>query len=173
MAKQTQSERSELSFVILARPGHFRDSLEALLRTIPKSDLIIPLNPPCDLAAEPVLAAYPEREARLYSSLECLEKSHPDLVVVDLDALDEACVSRLAMLRSRLPGANWLALSNDPRRSRLAKRLEVDCILAKSTPAGEFLQTVHQLGQRDRLTGPAIRRAGNLLHAFTPVVIHR
>lgn len=121
--------------LVIARAGHFRDSLVALLRTIPRVDLTLvdgihweELRPPVEV--------------------------QPDVVVIDLETVGCACAEAVTTARGRWASARYLALADNVRQARSARNTGVDGVLTKSTPAGELLLTIEQLAENDRLASP-------------------
>lgn len=109
------------SIVIIARPGRDQRSLAALLKTLGRMDLF------------------------LYDGETPGPASPPDLVLVDLGALDRAAAASLTGAARSWPSARRLALVDDIRCAGQAQALGADCTLTRSAPAGELLQAVRRL----------------------------
>ena len=112
--------------LIFARPGHFRSSLIALLKTLPRTELF-PVDDLSHFDQEPASQAMPH------------------LLLVDRDSLVSSGQEGLAALRQRWPAARCLALVDNVYPYSAACPTDVDCVLAKSAPAGELLRTVQQM----------------------------
>lgn len=109
--------------LVIARPGHSRQSLIALLKTLPRAELFL---------AESSLA---------------MTAQPPHLVLIDLGGLHPLDVEALKRAAQEWPAARKLVLVDDIRRIGLANTLGADCALPHNTPAGELLHTVQQLSQ--------------------------
>jgi DNA-binding NarL/FixJ family response regulator len=114
--------------LIIARPGHFRSSLMALLKTLTGAELF-----PADNLTS--------------IDQEVTAQAAPHLVLVDRDSLSSSGQEVLAALRLRWPGTRCLVLVDNVYRHQYgaARPTGADCVLAKSVPAGELLRTVQQM----------------------------
>jgi DNA-binding NarL/FixJ family response regulator len=148
---------ADTRILILANPGHYRDSLVALLRTIPHADLIL-----SDLS-------HSEHESSIETNSSL--KNDSFIVLVDLDSILELTVkngniaARLTQLKSIWPCSRTIILVDNPRYTREAQRLGADCILPRSISAGEFLGAIRELNQRQHTitwSRPALRSSSNL-----------
>ena len=109
--------------VVIARPGSDRRSLAALLKTLDRVELFVS-----------------DGRGTLPRTVQS-----PDLVLVDLEGFEPPGASPLARAAGEWPSAPRLALVADIRQSAAACHLGADCALARTTPAGELLQTVRRL----------------------------
>lgn len=107
--------------VLIARPGRDRRSLAALLKTLGRMDLFL-------YDGEAPGPALP-----------------PDLVLVDLGALDRGAAASLEGAAQSWPSARRLALVDDIRCVGQARALGAHCTLTRSASAGELLQAVRRL----------------------------
>lgn len=107
--------------LIIARPGHSRQSLVALLKTLPHAELF-PAEAGNALTVQP-----------------------PHLVLIDLGGLNPLGLEALKRAVQEWPAARLLALVDDIRQISPACALGADCALLHSAPAGELLQAVQQL----------------------------
>ena len=120
-------------FVVLSRPGHSRDSLVALLRTIPQADVYL-------------------LDGRSRISLERLEETMPDLILAEYGVIANGLADNLAGLRKCKPEIKCLVLVESFREVKAAQALGADCVFLKSVSAGEFLQAIRQLSGYPRPT---------------------
>ena len=127
---------------ILASPGHYRDSLVALLRTIPHADLVLP-----DSYSSDIESLYRvDHSTREISSI----------VLVDLDSAlalsigDKGIAASLARIKSNCPSTKVITLVDNLHHATEAQRLGADCVLPRSISAGEFLGTVQELNSPHR-----------------------
>lgn len=109
--------------LVLARPGHSRQSLVALLKTLPRAELFL-------------------AEVGPGSSLQ-----PPHLVLIDLGGLHPLGLEALKRAAQDWPAARVLALVDDIRQISPACAQGADCALPHNSPAGELLQAVQQLSQ--------------------------
>ena len=117
---------------IISRPGHSRDSLVALLRTIPQVDIHLL-----------------EGSGRI--GLERLHRTQPDLILAELEAIDAGFTDDLASLKRVRPETKCGIFVESLRKASSAQALGADCVFMKNIPAGEFLQAVRRLGGVHRL----------------------
>jgi DNA-binding NarL/FixJ family response regulator len=112
--------------LVYGRPGHYLQSLAAVLQTLPRSELF------------------------LVNSLE-----HGDwdrspqtdlmLVISDPESVIKNDVKRMELLKIRYPELRCIALVDNPQQSRAAKVLGVDVVLSRGASAGELISTIQQL----------------------------
>jgi DNA-binding NarL/FixJ family response regulator len=128
---------AETRILILANPGHYRDSLVALLRTIPRADLI--------------LSDFSHSDRESFNRMDPASKDDPIIVLVDLDSALALPASsgnvavRLASVKSYWPYSRLIILVDNWLHTREAQRLGADCILPRSISAGDFLSAVQEL----------------------------
>ena len=140
-----------LRVLIVSGPGHYRDSLVALLRTIPRADLTL-------------------ADGDTLSRIDLSNRHTPSIVLVDLDSCAFDALGRLASIKESCPAARYLILVDNLRQSQAAQGLGVDCVLPKSASAGEFLMAIRQLSsghdhilkpRHDYAFLPAVDRMGS------------
>ena len=121
----------EASILVLAKSGNFRDSLAALLRTIPQV----------------ILSMLDEL------SLDEIEKAvnHPPAVLlVDWDLIHIAAPDALASFRRIWPEARFVIMTDHHRQTMVARASGFDFVISKSTSAGELLAAIRQQAIHDR-----------------------
>jgi DNA-binding NarL/FixJ family response regulator len=109
--------------LVIARPGHSRQSLVALLKTLPRAELFL-------AEAGQTASAQP-----------------PHLVLIDLGGLHPLDLEALKRAAQEWPAVRLLALVDDIRQINPACALGADCALPRNVPASELLQAVEQLSQ--------------------------
>jgi DNA-binding NarL/FixJ family response regulator len=125
-----------IRILILASPGHYRDSMVALLRTIPRLDLVFADSSPSEIDS--------------FCTVEPTAKETSKIVLVDLDPAlsspvkDRLVAARLDSIKSSLPRARLITLVDNLYHTREAERLGADCILPRSISAGEFLTAIRE-----------------------------
>jgi DNA-binding NarL/FixJ family response regulator len=119
--------------LIVARPGHSRQSLVALLKTLPSTELFL-----AEGAIDPIT-----------------QPSHsptPHLVLVDLGGLHPLGSEVLKCVVQQWPTACKMALVDDVRQIERAFALGADYALPHDAPAGELLQAVQRLSHEKHAT---------------------
>lgn len=120
------------NFLILASPGHYRESLVGLLQNLPDSEISL----------------FDPQQKKVLSSFD----TNQSIVLVDLPSLSEiqsngiSSVEVINSIRDKLPGARIVLLVDNYQQSREAQCLYADCILPRSVSAGQFLNAVRNLG---------------------------
>lgn len=112
--------------VIVSQPGRERDSLAAVLRTLPGLDLF-------------------QLDPEALCSGEHMPPVAPRLVLVDLVSLGAAGAETLAMVRRQWPQARILALVENGRAARRPLP-HADRTLPRCLPAGQLLSAVAAMG---------------------------
>jgi DNA-binding NarL/FixJ family response regulator len=117
---------TDVRILIVARPGHFRDSLVAVLKTLPRVELF--------LIAETNL-----------TDGEAFTLAQPNIALIDLDATDAAQALSLSSLKEKWPGIRCIALVDNLQQARAARSGNVELALARGASAGELLAAIHRL----------------------------
>ncbi len=112
--------------LIVARPGHYRDSLVAVLKTLPRVELFQVDELSC-------------------SHLEALSLAQPSIALADLDATDAAQAACLGSLKEKWPGIRCVALVDNFQQARAARTGNVDLALSRSASAGVLLSAIQRL----------------------------
>jgi len=118
-------------FVILASPGHYRDSLVGLLRNLSDTEIVF----------------YDYDHKGLFSS----SKAYPSIVLVDLASLSAIPnhgrnnAEGISAIRDELHGARIVLLVDNIQQSREAQKLGADFVLPRSISAGQFLKAIRNL----------------------------
>jgi DNA-binding NarL/FixJ family response regulator len=111
---------------VVARRGHFRDSLVALLRNLSRVEI--------------VALDFPLLLGDAYFS----QGRPPDIVVLVTEGLALTVHEALPALRGDWPEARFVVLVDHVWRVGQGQDLGVDCILAKCAPAGEILPAIRE-----------------------------
>ena len=114
--------------LIVARPGHSRQSLVALLKTLHYTELFLTED-----------------------NTETASQA-PHLVLIDLGGLHPLGDEVLKRAAQDWPSARKMALVDDIRQIDPAVALGADYALPHNTPAGELLRAVQQLSQETQTT---------------------
>jgi len=114
--------------LVIARPGHSRQSLVALLKTLQATELF------------------------LTDGTNQTASQAPHLVLVDLGGLHPLSNEVLKRAAQAWPAARKMVLVDDIRQIAPAYALGADYALPRNTPAGELLRVVQQLSQETQVT---------------------
>jgi len=136
---------NSIKIMIIAKPGHYRDSLVALLMAIRSVQLSVVNN---SLAGIPKLIA----------------KRNPHVLLVDLEGSRKSLVEEIMAVKERSQHIKWALLVGDIRQVEAAKTLGPDCVLTKSTPARDFQSTVKNL-----VSGEATKTSGMFHHLVSTI----
>jgi hypothetical protein len=112
--------------LIIANPGHFRDSLVAILMTLAKSELFL-VNP----------QEWVENEWFLDGG--------NSLVLADLAASPNAA-SCLAAIKKSCPDARCIVLIDNFYQPKKAETIVADYLLPRNASAGELLGIIRRMG---------------------------
>ena len=119
--------------LIVARPGHSRQSLVALLKTLQSTELFLSEGQAGMANQAPPIPAPPIQA--------------PHLVLVDLGGLNPVGNEVLKGAAQKWPAARKMALVDDIRQIGPAYTLGADYVLPHDTPAGELLDAVRKISQ--------------------------
>ena len=123
--------------ILIANPGHFRDSLAAVLMTLPRADLFLVNQSDQD-------------------DLDIAADGSYSLVLADLVGSDQDAVGCLEAVKNRCPGIRCLALVDTLAQSRTAREMGADFVLPRSASAGELLGAVRRMNAQS-LHPPILR----------------
>jgi DNA-binding NarL/FixJ family response regulator len=121
---------ASLQILIVAKPGHFRESLVAVLKTLPRIELFLTSS----LDSQ-------ELEGTLHVQ--------PTIALVDLNIIDGA---RLSALKERWPEIQWIAIV-DHIHTREMRLGNFDAILPRGASTGELLNAILRLNSANRIPG--------------------
>jgi len=109
--------------LIIAKPGHLRNGLQSLLRTIPQIEILAESHDPSIL-------------------LKMNEEIHPELILVDAGLIDEANWSAITKIKADCPSTKILVLTENDQQSQTAKEAGADICLLKGFPATEIAHLI-------------------------------
>ena len=112
--------------LVAANPGPLRESLHALLRTMPQVQQVLLLD---------AGAALPDSIAQ----------QRPALVVLDGDLTDGPLAACLESIRAAAHGHRCLVLANNVQQQQEAQGAGADLVVLKGHPAAELVRVVAQL----------------------------
>ncbi len=124
-----------LRILIVAKSGHFRDSMVAVLKTLPRVELFLVngLN---------------------HMEWEELPLATPTIALVDLETSAASQPVRLHLLKEKWPGLRCVALVDNFQQARAARSGNAELTLSRGASAGELLFAI----QRISGTSPATIR---------------
>lgn len=109
--------------LIIAKPGHLKNSLQSLLRTIPQIEMLAESNDPSIL-------------------LRMDEEIHPELIVIDGRLIDDTSLSAIDKIKTDWPSTKILVLADDDQQGQAAREAGADYYLLKGFPATELAQLI-------------------------------
>ena len=112
--------------LIVAKPGHFRDSLVAVLKTLPRVELF-------------------QIDGLNNCNWEELSLAQPTIALADLDATDPSQAAWPGSLKEKWPGIRCVALVDNFQQARAARSGNVDLALSRSASAGVLLTAIQRL----------------------------
>jgi len=109
--------------LVIAKPGHLRNGLQSLLRTIPQIEILAESHDPSVL-------------------LKMDEEMNPELILVDASIIDEVNWSTLTKIKAVCPSTKILVLTENDQQGRAAREAGADFYLLKGFPASELANLV-------------------------------
>ena len=111
--------------LIIAKPGHLRNGLKSLLRTIPQIEVLAESNDP--------------------SILLKTDEILPELIVVDGSLIDDRNLSELAKIKRDRPSTKIIVLTENDQQDLAAKKAGADFHLLKGFRAAELALLIESL----------------------------
>jgi DNA-binding NarL/FixJ family response regulator len=108
--------------MIVAKPGHLRNGLQSLLRTIPQIKILAESNDP--------------------SILLKMDEILPELILVDGSIIDDRNWSVFTKIQTDWPGTKVIVLTENDQQGQLAREAGADFYLLKGFPATELVQLI-------------------------------
>jgi DNA-binding NarL/FixJ family response regulator len=108
--------------LIIAKPGHLRNALQSLMRTVPQIELLAESNDPLVLLK--------------------MKETFPKLIVVDGSLIDEENWSVLTKTKADWPRTKVLVLTENDQQGQAARKAGADFYLLKGFPATELAQLI-------------------------------
>ena len=109
--------------LIVAKPGHLRNGLQSLLRTIPQIEILAESHDPSIL-------------------LKMNEEIRPELILVDAGLIDEANWSAITKIKADWPSTKVFVLTENDQQGQTAKEAGADFCLLKGFPATELAHLI-------------------------------
>jgi DNA-binding NarL/FixJ family response regulator len=112
--------------LIIAPPGPLRDSLQALVTTLPQIEIVAEADGPAAL-------------------LRMGDRIQPDVVLLDADAPDDDIWAALAQIRETWPQSRAIVLAESSEQQRQAEEAGADVALIQGFPAAKLATTLEGL----------------------------
>jgi len=109
--------------MIVAKPGHLRNALQSLLRTVPQIEILAESNDPSIL-------------------WKMNEDLHPELILVDGGLIAEDDWAALTKIKENRPATKILVLTENDQQGQSAREAGADYFLLKGFPATELVHLV-------------------------------
>jgi DNA-binding NarL/FixJ family response regulator len=112
--------------LIVAKPGELRESLQALLMTIPHINVVYQTDNSQTVLAPAI-------------------KQHPALVLLDFDLPNGELLATLEQMRIQWPQTRCAVLVDNEQEKQIVNAARADVVLMKGTQAAKLLATVEDL----------------------------
>ena len=126
--------------LLIAKPGHLRNGLQSLLRTIPQIEILAESNDPSIL-------------------LKMNDDLQPELILVDGGLIDEDDWSAISKIKADWSATKVLVLTENDQQGQAAREAGADFYLLKGFRATELAQLIetaliHDSGDETDLSNP-------------------
>ena len=108
--------------LFIAKPGHLRNGLQSLLRTIPQIEVLAESDNPGILAK--------------------MNDSCPELIILDGALINEEILTAISKIKTDWPGTKVLVLTDDHQQGKAAREAGSDFYLPKGFPATELARLI-------------------------------
>jgi len=109
--------------LVITKPGHLRNGLKSILRTVPQIEIIAESPDPSVL-------------------LKMRDDIHPELILLDASVLDETDWKAISKLKGEWPQTTILVLTENDQQEQKAKEARADYFLPKGFPAAELVNLI-------------------------------
>ena len=109
--------------LVITKPGHLRNGLQSLLRTVPQIEIIAESHDPSVL-------------------LRMSDEIHPDLILLDADLVEESDWTAISKLKGEWPQTTILVLTENDTQGQQAKEAGAEHFLPKGFPAAELVNLI-------------------------------
>ena len=121
--------------LVITKPGHLRNGLQSLLRTIPQIEITAESHDPSVL-------------------LKMSGEIHPELILLDAGLLAEMDWSAISNLKTEWPETTILILTETEKQNQSAKEAGADFTLPKGSRAAELVDLIENMlisNERDEI----------------------
>ena len=112
--------------LVITKPGHLRNGLQSLLRTIPQIEIIAEAQDTSVL-------------------LKMSEEVHPELIFIDASIIDETNWTAITKQKAEWPQTKILVFTENDQQGQGAKEAGADFVLPKGFPAAELVNLIENL----------------------------
>jgi len=112
--------------LIITKPGHLRNGLQSLLRTIPQIEILAEAHEPSVL-------------------LKMSAEIQPELILVDASLLAEPNWAAISKIKADGPNTKIIVLTENEQEGQTAQEAGADYYLLKGFPATELAQLIEYL----------------------------
>ena len=109
--------------LVITKPGHLRNGLQSILRTVPQIEIIAESHDPSVL-------------------LRMSDEIHPELILLDAEVIVETEWTAIAKLKKEWPHTTILVLTENAQQEQSAKESGADFTLPKGFPAAELANLI-------------------------------
>ena len=111
--------------LIIAQPGHLRNGLQSLLRSIPKIEVIAESHDPSIL-------------------MKMSDDIHPDVIIIDACVIEEMNWNAIETIKADWPNTRILVLTDVDQQGKRAIEAGADFSLPKGFPAAELVKLIEK-----------------------------
>jgi DNA-binding NarL/FixJ family response regulator len=112
--------------LIVAKPGHLRDGVQSLLRTLPEIEIIAEINSPSVL-------------------LEMGSEMQPDLIVLDASLFGEDILKAITKISEEWPHTQCVVLVEDSQHYQAVYDAGADLVIHQGFPATKLVAAIEEL----------------------------
>ncbi len=127
--------------LVVAKPGHFWNGLQSLLRTVPQIEIIAETQDPSVL-------------------LRVGNEMHPELVLLDASLFDEDAWTVVTKIKDEWPHTHCVVLTEDDNQRQSAQDVGADLVLPRGFQAAKLVALIEKLlsqGENDSRIEPNSR----------------
>ena len=111
--------------LVITKPGHLRNGLQSILRTVPQIEVIAESHDPSVL-------------------VRMSDEIHPDLILVDAEVIEDPEWTAISKLKGEWPQTTILVLTENDKQGLQAKKAGADHFLPKGFPAAELVNLIEK-----------------------------
>jgi len=109
--------------LLISKPGHLRNGLQSLLRTVPQIEIIAEAHDPSVL-------------------LQMSDELHPELILLDASIFEESSWFAITKFKAEWPQTVILVLTENDQQCQTAKEAGADLFIPKGFPAAELVNLI-------------------------------
>ena len=109
--------------LVITKPGHLRNGLQSILRTVPQIEVIAESHNPSVL-------------------VRMSDEIHPDLILLDAEVIEDPEWTAISKLKKEWPQTTILVLTENDKQGQQSKDAGADHFLPKGFPAAELVNLI-------------------------------